>query len=101
MLGNEKRLPTLTARIATASRDEIMIIQPEFIESTAGRIAEELLRHGVPPEQRVMVTIGYDHELIPGRLASRMRVIAAGLTTDDDIDRLIEEAREEVQPLIK
>jgi len=34
------------------------------------------------------------------RTESRKLVVAAGLS-DDDIDRLIEEAREEVQPLIK
>jgi len=78
-----------------------MRTQPEFIESTAGQIAAELLRRGVPPEQRVMITIDHDHELIPGRLASRIRVMAAGITTDDDIDRLIEEAREDVQPHLK
>jgi hypothetical protein len=36
-------------------------------------------------------------ELIPGRRASRARVIAAGLT-DDDIDRLIKQAQKEVEP---
>jgi hypothetical protein len=36
-------------------------------------------------------------ELIPGRREARARVIAAGLT-DDDIDKLIEQARQEVEP---
>jgi hypothetical protein len=35
--------------------------------------------------------------LIPGRRASRARVIAADLT-DDDIDRLIKQAQQEVEP---
>ena len=36
-------------------------------------------------------------EVIPGRRASRARVVAAGLT-DDDIDRLIKQAQSEVEP---
>ena len=39
-------------------------------------------------------------ELIPGRRAARAGVVAAGLS-DEDIDRLIDEARQEAQPLIK
>lgn len=39
-----------------------------------------------------------DPELFPGRRASRKLVVAAGLT-DDDIDRLIEQARAEVERL--
>jgi hypothetical protein len=38
-------------------------------------------------------------ELIPGRRASRARVISAGLT-DDDIDRLIKQAQQEIEPRI-
>jgi hypothetical protein len=44
----------------------------------------------------VTITIEPD-ELIPGRRASRARVIAAGLT-DDDINRLIKQAQKEVEP---
>ena len=44
------------------------------------------------------ITIQPD-ELIPGRRACRARVIAAGLT-DEDIDRLIDEARTEAQPML-
>lgn len=36
-------------------------------------------------------------ELIPGRREARARVVAAGLT-DDDIDRMIKEAQQEVEP---
>jgi hypothetical protein len=37
-------------------------------------------------------------ELMPGRRVSRARVMAAGLT-DDDIDRLIKQAQQEVEIL--
>ena len=56
-------------------------------------------RRGLDPRDRVTVTIQLD-ELIPGRREARLRVIAAGLT-DDDVDRLINEARTEAQPLIR
>ena len=78
-----------------------MRTEPEFIESTAGQIAAELARRGIPPEQRVMLTIDPEQELIPGRLASRIRVMAAALTTDDEIDKLIEEARDDVQSTLR
>jgi hypothetical protein len=53
---------------------------------------------GIGPDDRVTITIE-PNELIPGRRASRARVIAAGLT-DDDIDRLIRQAQKEVEPLL-
>jgi hypothetical protein len=71
----------------------------EVIETTAGEIASELARRGIEPTARVILTIRPD-ELIPGRREARLRVIAAGLS-DDDIDRLIDEARTEAQPLIR
>ena len=73
----------------------------DVIETTVGKLTEaaaELARRGLDPSDRVTITIEPD-ELIPGRRACRARVIAAGLT-DDDIDRLIEEARTEAQPLL-
>ena len=73
----------------------------EVIETTIGKLAEaaaELARRGLSPDDRVTITIE-PVELIPGRREARARVVAAGLT-DDDIDRLIEEARTEAQPLI-
>ena len=73
----------------------------EMIETTVGELAEaaaELARRGLDPSDRVTITIEPD-ELIPGRRACRARVIAAGLT-DDDIDRLIDKARSEAQPLL-
>ena len=70
----------------------------EVIETTVGEVAAELVRRGLDPHDRVTVTIEPD-ELIPGRRACRARVIVAGLT-DDDLDRLIDEARTEAQPLL-
>lgn len=71
----------------------------EVIESTVGEVTAELMRRGIPPQEHVIITVEIDQELIPGRKESRVRVVAAGLT-DDDIDRLIEKAREEVQPYL-
>ena len=56
------------------------------------------MRRGLDPHDRVTITIE-PSEAIPGRREARARVIAAGLT-DEDIDRLIEEARKEAQPLL-
>jgi hypothetical protein len=70
----------------------------EVIETTVSKVAAELARRGLDPHDRVTITIEPD-ELIPGRRASRARVIAAGLT-DDDIDRLIKQAQKEAEPLL-
>ena len=73
--------------------------RPETIESTAGQVAAELARRGIRPEDRLAITIDPEQDLLfRGRKESRVRVLAAGLT-DDDIERMIEEARNEVQPL--
>jgi hypothetical protein len=69
----------------------------ETIEVTAGEIAAELKRRGISSDERVTLTIEPDREIIPGRRESRARVVAAGLT-DDDIDRLIKQAQQEVEP---
>ena len=71
----------------------------EVIETTAGRVSEELARRGVSSDERVTVTIEPVQELIPGRRESRARVVVAGLS-DDDIDRLIRKAQSEVEPHI-
>ena len=68
----------------------------EVIETTVGMVGTELARRGLDPNDRVTIMIEPD-ELIPGRRASRARVISAGLT-DDDIDRLIKRAQREVEP---
>jgi hypothetical protein len=75
-----------------------MSSQSEVIETTVSKVSAELTSRGLDPDDRVTITIEPD-ELIPGRRASRARVIAAGLT-DDDIDRLIEQAQKEVEPLL-
>jgi hypothetical protein len=72
----------------------------EVIKTTAANVSAELVRRGIGPEEPVTITIDLDAELVPGRRESRARVVAAGLT-DEDIDRMIEEAREEVQHLLK
>ena len=68
----------------------------EVIETTVDKVAVELVQRGLDPHDRVTITIEPD-ELIPGRREARARVVAAGLT-DEDIDRLIDEARAEAQP---
>ncbi len=75
-----------------------MSSQSEVIETTVSKVAAELASRGLDPDDRVTITIE-PNELIPGRRASRARVIAAGIT-DDDIDRLIKQAQKEVEPLL-
>ena len=77
-----------------------MTTRPEFIESTAGKVAEELARRGVPPARRVTVTIEPDEPqdwLAKARAFARPKVLAEGWT-DADIDRIIEEERDAAQP---
>jgi hypothetical protein len=70
----------------------------EVIESTAGQVTAELTRRGIRPEDRVTITIDPEQDLLfRGRKESWARVVSAGLT-DEDIERLIEEVREEVRP---
>lgn len=69
----------------------------EVFETTAGQVTDVLERLGVPKERMVTVMIEPDDWLSKSRQESRRLVIAAGLS-DDDIDRLIDEARSEVQP---
>ena len=73
-----------------------MSSQGEVIETTVGKVAAELVRRGLDPHDRVTITIKPD-ELIPGRREARARVIAAGLT-DEDFDRMIKQAQQEVEP---
>ena len=70
--------------------------QTEVIETRVSGATAELSRRGLDPDDRITITIEPD-ELIPGRRASRARVIAADLT-DDDIDQLIKQAQKEVEP---
>jgi hypothetical protein len=73
---------------------------PEFIESTAGQVAAELARRGVAPDQRVMITIEPDDWVSKARAFARPLVKAEGWT-DADIDRIIEEERENVSPRLE
>jgi hypothetical protein len=68
-----------------------MSLEREVIEMTVGKVATELAKRGLDPDDRITITIEPD-EVIPGRRASRARVVAAGLA-DDDIDRLIKQAQ--------
>lgn len=52
---------------------------PELIESTAGKVAEELARRGIAPDQRVMITIEPDDWLDQVRRFARPRVMKAYL----------------------
>lgn len=70
---------------------------PEFIESTAGQVAAELARRGIAPEQRVLITIEPDDWLAGARAFARPLVRTEGWS-DAAIDRLIDEARTEIQP---
>lgn len=74
-----------------------MAAAANVIEVTAGEVAEELKRRGISSDERVTLTIEPERELIPGRRESRARVVATGLT-DADIDRLIKQAQQEVEP---
>ena len=64
------------------------------IEVAARDVGAALLRHGIEPDETVRITI--EPELIPGRRETRKLVVTAGLT-DDDIDRMIKQAQQEVE----
>jgi hypothetical protein len=69
----------------------------EVFETTAGQVTDVLTRLRVPDERIVTVMIEPDDWLTKARQASRRLVIEAGLS-DDDIDRLIKRAQQEVEP---
>jgi hypothetical protein len=71
--------------------------EPAFIESTAGEVAAELERRGIPPDRHVTITIEPEDWLAEARHYARPKVIAAGWS-DDDIDRLIKQAQREIEP---
>ncbi|MEJ2118271.1 MAG: hypothetical protein P8Y36_10385 [Alphaproteobacteria bacterium] len=73
-------------------------MNPHIMEVKACEVAEKLRHLGIGSDELVRLTIEPDHEIIPGRRASRANVVAAGLT-DCDIDRLIKQAQHEVEPL--
>ena len=75
------------------------LAEPQFIESTAGEVADELARRSVAPNQRVTIVIEPDEPddwIAKARRFARPKVIAEGWS-DDDIDRIIEEERQAVQ----
>ena len=71
------------------------VAEPRFIESTAGQVAAELARLGIAPDKHVTIMIEPDDWLAEVRRQSRPKVIEAGWS-DDDIDRLIKQAQNEV-----
>ena len=71
----------------------------ETIEVTAGEVAAELKRRGIGSDEKVTLIIEPENEIVPGRRASRARVVAAGLT-DEDLDRLIKQAQKDAEPLL-
>lgn len=75
------------------------VTEQQIIESTAGQVATELARRGIPPDQQLTVTIEPDDWLTEARRFSRQKVIEAGWS-DDDIDRLIKQAQQEAEPLL-
>jgi hypothetical protein len=76
--------------------------EPEFIESMAGEVAEELARRRIAPGRRVLIAVepaGRGDWLEQARSFARAKVVAEGWT-DDDIDRIIKEERKAVQSQI-
>ncbi len=72
-------------------------VDGEIIESTAGQIAAELQRRGIDPARPVIVAVEPDDWIAEARRYAHPKVVAAGLS-DDDIDKLIKRAQEEVEP---
>lgn len=69
----------------------------EIIESTAGQIAAELQRRGVDPARPVIVALEPDDWIAEARRFARPKVVAEGWS-DGDIDRLIKQAQQDVEP---
>ena len=79
------------------------LAEPAFIESTAGQVAAELARRGIAPGQRVTITIEPDEPddwIAKARRFARPKVLAEGWA-DDDVDRLIKQAQQDVKPLLE
>jgi hypothetical protein len=75
------------------------VAELQFIESTAGQVADEFARRGIAPDRHLTITIEPDDWLAEVRRYARPKVIEAGWS-DDDIDRLIKQAQKEVNPLL-
>jgi hypothetical protein len=72
-------------------------VDGEIIESTAGQVAAELQRRGIDPARPVIVAVEPDDWIAEARRYARPKVVAAGLS-DADIDQLIKQAQQEVEP---
>jgi hypothetical protein len=68
----------------------------QTVETTTAHVADTLARLGISPDRPLTIVIEPDDWLTKARRESRRRVLAAGLS-DEDLDRLIEKARDEVQ----
>jgi hypothetical protein len=69
----------------------------EVFETTAGQVADVLKRLGVPKDRMITVMLEPDNWLTRARHESRRLVIAGGLS-DEDIDRMIKQAKQEIEP---
>ena len=77
-----------------SQKDMTMRVAGEVIETTVGQAAADLARRGIDPARPVTIMVEPDDWLTRARIEIRKRVEAAGLN-DEDIDRLIKEARRE------
>lgn len=69
--------------------------EPQFIESTAGNVADERTRRGIAPNQRVTLTIDPtepDDWIATARRFARPKARAEGWS-DEHIDRIIKQER--------
>jgi hypothetical protein len=79
------------------------VAEPQFIETTAGQVADEFARRGIAPDQHVTITIEPDEPddwIAKARKFARPKVIAEGWT-DADIDRIIKEEKKAVKSLLE
>jgi hypothetical protein len=86
-------------RVAKGMRDDIPEIDA-YVWLNSAPMPEGRIFWKQNSFRDIIIDLLQPDELIPGRREARARVIAAGLT-DDDIDRLIDEARTEAQPLLR
>lgn len=82
--------------MAGAVRQPSEVGAGDTVEIAAGDVLSEMTRRGIGADEPVLLTIRAERDLVPGRRASRARVVAAGLT-DDDIDQLIKQAQKDVE----
>ncbi len=73
------------------------VAEPQSIETTAGEVAADLARLGIAPDRHVTITVEPADWLAEVRRHARAKVIEAGWS-DEDIDRLIKLAQQEVEP---